>query len=95
MRNDTVSAAAEGLPESDCIDLKHIDDAMLAIRRKLLVINALIKSALGFAEDLGARDRMIQSEHHALVLIYELEQRIDNALAFADEADARLLGVAS
>lgn len=83
------------ITENDLIDLGCIDDAMLAVRRKLLVIDALVKSISGFAEDLGARERVVRSEHHALVLIWKLEECIDNALAFADEADARLIGAAA
>lgn len=80
---------------NDLSDLNHIDDAMLAIRRKLLIIDALIKQASTNAEGLAAVERRKKDEHHVTVLVYELEQRISDVLAFADAADAKFIGVAA
>jgi len=80
-------AIASDLPESDLTDLVHIRDAVCAMRRKLVSIDALIRAASSYAEGLGGPARELLDENRIVTLVYELEARIENVLAFADEAE--------
>lgn len=80
-------AIASGLPESDLDDLKSKNDALCAIRRKLVAIDALIQRASSYAENLGGPERVEQDENRVIILVYELEARIENALTFAEGAE--------
>lgn len=80
-------AIASGLPESDLDDLKSTNDALCAIRRKLVSIEALIQRASSYAENLGCPERVEQDENRVVTLVFELEARIENVLTFAEAAE--------
>ena len=84
----TLCATTSGLPDSDLDDLKNTRDALCAIRRKLVSIDALIQRASSYAECLGGPVRVEQDESRVITLVYELEARIENALTFAEAAEA-------
>jgi len=80
-------AIASDLPESDLDDLKSTNDALCAIRRKIVSIEALIQRASSYAENLGNADRVKQDECRVVTLVFELEARIENVLTFVEAAE--------